>query len=265
MQATLALIIVVVLNVVLIVSNGYMAASLVRGQELQADEYSKALRSINSERAALGAERARLTATVSMLRTGNVKSEDPNGVTEPQRITEKNAIEEDVRGENQDRPDLLEIRVMSSEELLELKQIAELMPHDQSILLSGDAQKLAADAAWNTAGREVDAHTRARLDALLADYRYYYKDARFDTFNKYIQPELLGFREAGAFGVLNEGESAPLIDGVSYTHAELTDIPGQYRLYYFFASDYPVVEHRERVVDERMLEAAVNIFRLLNG
>ncbi len=52
--------------------------------------------------------------------------------------------------------------------------------------------------------------------------------------------------------------------GVEYTHAETSDRPGYFRLYYFHPQDYPELYRHERVARERAKETSVKIHQLLN-
>jgi hypothetical protein len=256
------------LNVLLLVSNGFLVAVLVQTRDIRG---ATAIAGIAGEREALAREcskmagqSARLAEALHKLRVLGVRpgSEPTNSQSEKSFNLQAEFPEVDLSR----RPDPREIPDMEPEEIRHLDERRKRLPHELrgGVLLSGDVEQVLASILWNPDRRGLDSEERADLAQLLSDYRYYARLSQVERFKTHVEPQLERLREAGAYVEYPEGQPPPMPDGVRIGHAEPSDRKGFRRVFYFPANDYPDLAHHERVEQERGLETFLKVFDLIN-
>jgi hypothetical protein len=71
--------------------------------------------------------------------------------------------------------------------------------------------------------------------------------------------------------VLNNEHEYPLEDpppkaeGAPITHAETSETPGFFRMYFFYPEEHPDMYHFDGVVRQQTVQTAVEIFHLVHG
>ena len=165
------------------------------------------------------------------------------------------------------RPIPAEMERLSEGALQDIRAYRDTMPLRLNVHLvdSGDVESLLEDPTWNPDGRTVDQAARDELARIMSEYRYFSRIAPLERVAQGIKPVLPSLRAAGRYLEYPMTEAPPAIEGVAISHAETSDTPGYYRIYYFVRQDYPELYHHYNVSHEQQLRIPVNIFRVIQG
>lgn len=272
----------ILLNIALLVSNWILGRSLKTVSERKTAEEIAALR---RERERLSAQRARLDARFGALvalveRLEALAGASPGGsapAPSPGTEGEEGAggrafdVDQAFRSASLlaslERPRPGEIPLLTAEEKADLEARRRRMPEELSegVLLVGDVDAVLSDPGWNPRRRSLSDDERAELAALLSRYRYFARLAPLEMYHGMVALEVPRLREAGAYVEYPDGEAPPVDEGACTSHAEPSDTPGVWRIYYFHEEDYPAIAHHKRVAEERGFECFVEAYEIING
>ena len=249
----------------------------IRGQEEIVKSTKAALaelqNELDSERARSGERETILASLERHLRELNENS----ALTSPPTLDTDTVVHPAVKDEILrklvqlvERPNVKEIERLSLEEMDLLLRKYDTLPEEvrktggKRFFETADIDILLADPVWNPNGRQLSFDERLELGASLNHLRFFKKTLAWDRLRTTILPEANRKREEVDY---IEYSGPPPRDPrrSKLSHAETTNKPGVFRMYYFQEDQYPEMYHGWHVGREQSVKILVDMYELING